>query len=145
MRKLNLKMSLSVDGFVGAPDGDVAWLFDSIDDESSAWLVDTLWNAGVHIMGSRTFEGMAAHWPTSEEPFAPPMNDIAKIVFSRDRDFVRNVSRAVPASPRSKSWTDARVATGDLAEEILKLKQEGGKDILAHGGAAFVQSLKTVC
>ena len=38
--------------------------------------VDTVWQAGIHAMGSRTYYDMAAHWPTSTEPFAPPMNEI---------------------------------------------------------------------
>ena len=32
-------------------------------------------------MGARTYRDMAAHWPTSREPYAPPMNQIPKIVF----------------------------------------------------------------
>jgi riboflavin biosynthesis pyrimidine reductase len=44
-------------------------------------------------------------------------------------------------TPAVESWRAARVATGDLAEEIARLKREPGKDILAHGGARFAQSL----
>lgn len=36
------------------------------------------------MMGSRTYYDMAAFWPYSDTPFAPPMNDIPKIVFSRN-------------------------------------------------------------
>ena len=39
------------------------------------------------------------------------------------------------------SWAGAQVANGDLATEIGLLKQQPGKDILAHGGAGFAQSL----
>jgi len=131
----------------------VEWLFDTVDDAAADWELDTLWNAGVHIMGSRTFADMAAYWPASDEPFAPPMNEIPKVVFSRtgrpaatttalaDATRFRNGkgSRELPA--KLASWTGARVASGDLAEEIRRLKQEPGKDILAHGGASFAQSL----
>ncbi len=44
-------------------------------------------------------------------------------------------------SSSAATWTDATVASGDLAEEIARLKQQPGKDILAHGGARFAQSL----
>jgi dihydrofolate reductase len=92
MRDLILKMSISIDGFVGRPDGGIKWVFDS-DQEATAWTVESVWNASLHIMGSRTFHGMAAYWPTSIEVFAPPMNQIPKVVFSRRG----------PASPRSGS------------------------------------------
>ena len=68
MRDLILKMSISIDGFVGGPDGGIK-----------------IWNASLHIMGSRTFHDMAAYWPTSTEVFAAPMNQIPKAVFSRHR------------------------------------------------------------
>jgi dihydrofolate reductase len=82
MRELILKMSISVDGFVADPDGGLKWVFDS-DPEAAAWTVETVWNASLHIMGSRTFRDMAAYWPTSTEVFAPPMNQIPKAVFSK--------------------------------------------------------------
>ncbi len=75
MRQLILKMSVSVDGFVGGPNGEIDWIFKSYDAGATAWEVDALWQAGVHIMGSRTFQDMAAYWPTSTEPYAAPMNE----------------------------------------------------------------------
>lgn len=127
MRKLLLKMSMSLDGFVGGPKGEVEWIFPSFDDGVTAWLMDTLWSAGAHLMGSVTYGDMAAHWPTSSEPYAAPMNEIPKVVFSK--------------ALKQAAWTDSRVASGDLVEEIARLKREPGKDLLAHGGARFVQSL----
>jgi len=55
------------------------------------------------------------------------MNDIPKVVFS---------STLVRAE-----WTGSRIARGDLAQEITSLKRESGGDIMAHGGARFVQAL----
>ena len=46
VRKLVLKMSVSVDGFVGGPNGEIDWIFGSLDDAASAWILDTLWDAG---------------------------------------------------------------------------------------------------
>jgi dihydrofolate reductase len=159
MRKLILKMSMSVDGFVAGPNGEIDWIFKSTDDAAVDWIVDTLWQAGVHIMGSRTFHDMAAYWPTSTEKFAAPMNEIPKLVFSRtgrvknpgtqpttqalqDANRVR-AEKATQASPsaNSASWTQVPVASGKLADEIARLKAQPGKDILAHGGASFAQSL----
>jgi dihydrofolate reductase len=153
MRKLILKMSVSIDGFVGGPNGEIDWIFKSMSDEGAAWTIEKISQAGVHAMGSRTFRDMAAYWPTSTEPFAAPMNEIPKVVFSRG-DLQRSESTRALADARAQSagaptrsvaaaqsWTDARVVKGDLTEEIARLKQEPGKDIVAHGGASFAQSL----
>jgi dihydrofolate reductase len=161
MRKLTLKMSMSVDGFVGGPNGEVDWIFNSTDEAVIAWLVETLWETGVHVMGSRTFHDMAAYWPYSADPLAAPMNEIPKIAFSRkdatgtatsgktttalnDASRVKPVDRLIDSPATSKvveSWNNSKVVNGDLGAEIALLKQQPGKDILAHGGASFARSL----
>ncbi|HUI61675.1 MAG TPA: dihydrofolate reductase family protein [Steroidobacteraceae bacterium] len=158
MRELILKMSISIDGFVGSPDGGIKWIFDTHDDQAAAWTVRTIWDASLHVMGARTFHDMAAYWPTSTEVFAPPMNQIPKAVFSRQgasilpgtthttaalRDARANARREPPGvlQPGADSWAQAYVATGDLNEEIAKLKARDGKPIIAHGGASFARSL----
>jgi dihydrofolate reductase len=82
-RKLILKMSISIDGFVGGPDGRADWIFRSMDSEATAWTMEIISRAGLHIMGSRTFYDMRAWWPYSNEPFARPMNEIPKAVFTK--------------------------------------------------------------
>jgi dihydrofolate reductase len=116
------------------------------------WTVDAISRAGVHAMGSRTFQDMAAYWPTSTEPFAAPMNSIPKVVFARHGrgTGTRSIddARAAAASPQTTAtpealagWRNARVASGELADEIAELKRESGGPIVAHGGASFAQSL----
>ena len=83
MKKLVLKMSVSVDGFVGGPKGELDWIFRTQSKDAVKWDREMLWNASLHLMGSRTYHDMAAWWPTSKETFAPPMNEIPKAVFSR--------------------------------------------------------------
>jgi dihydrofolate reductase len=78
-------------------------------------------------MGRVTYEAMAAHWPDSDEPHAPPMNEIPKVVFSRTLD--------------EAPWGETRVPRGPLAEEVAALKGEPGKDVLLHGGAVITQAL----
>jgi dihydrofolate reductase len=153
-------MSVSTDGFVGGPNGEIDWIFRSTDDTTTAWTMEILWQSGIHIMGSRTFHDMASYWPTSDEPFADPMNKIPKAVFTRKgrieptteeltttalkdarfySDGLFNTTDIL--SIHASTWTHVTVATGDLAEEIGRLKQQEGKFILAHGGAGFAQSL----
>lgn len=139
MRKLVLKMSMSVDGFVGGPEGQTDWMFRSRDAGGAAWVTETLRGAGVHVMGSRTFEKMATYWPTSTDSMAGPMNDIPKVVFSKRASF--DTRPAGKTTPAHESWIGARVAGGDLAQEIERMKAEGGNYILAQGGASFARSL----
>ena len=82
MRDLILKMAISIDGFVSDLDGRNTGMFGA-DQEAKAWAVEYIWNASLHVMGSRSFHGMAAYWQTSTDVFAPPMNQIPKAVFSR--------------------------------------------------------------
>ena len=147
MRELILRMSISLDGFVAGPDGEIDWIFRHRGADSTAWIVDTLRQAGVHAMGSRTYRDMAAFWPTSDTPFTPAMNDISKIVFSRsglpDRRAVETTAPpgATPTAAVLRSWAEPAVASGDLLEEVARLKAQPGGFVVAHGGARFAQSL----
>ena len=159
MRKLILKMSMSVDGFVCGPNDETRWIFDGFSEETTDWLVKTVSAAGLHIMGSRTFQDMVNYWPTSHEPIAAPMNAIPKIVFSRkgltgqaggptralqDAGRAREArgdAAATEPVANAETWRAVPVRTGDLATEIAALKQQPGGDILAHGGVGFAQSL----
>jgi dihydrofolate reductase len=130
-----------------------------MDKSALDWIEKTLCDAGVHIMGSRTFHDIAAYWATSSDQLAEPMNKIPKVVFSKggvvdktsseqttqvlkdatqiDND--RGINKSA-ISPCASTWTNAAVAT-DLVAGITKLKQQEGKYILAHGGASFTQDL----
>lgn len=159
-RKLVLKMSVSLDGFVCGPDGEADWIFRSSGGpDSTRWLLDTLGEAGVHIMGSRTWADMAAFWPFSQLPIAAPMNGIPKVVFSRtglgDGSASARVSASLlearsrnahqqgpaPSEAVLRSWAEPMVARGTLEDEIARLKSQPGGIILAHGGVAFGRSL----
>ena len=160
MRKLMMKMSISVDGFVGAANGGIDWIFSTTDEAATAWIVGLCRESGLHIMGSKTFQDMASYWPTATDAFAAPMNEIPKALFTqkgfggfdpahtttavknvRKYNAARGILPSADASPAAVSWADARVFEGDLAEGIRQLKEEQGKPILAHGGAGFMRSL----
>lgn len=129
MRKLSVQQFVSLDGYVleqGTPFWDW-WLAQPDDEEADAHSVAALARAGTHIMGRVTYEAMAAHWPSSHEPVAAVMNGIPKVVFSQ--------------TLQSADWPESRIASGDTAAEVARLKAEPGGDIVAHGGVRFVQSL----
>lgn len=156
MRDLILKMSMSLDGFVSDMEGRNTWMFGA-DQEAKAWAAEALWDASLHIMGSRSFRDMAAWWPTSTDVLAAPMNQIPKAVFSRrgapalggaettagleETRARAGATQSAALQPGGESWAQAYVASGDLAEEIARLKAQDGKPIIAHGGVAFARSL----
>ena len=130
MRKLIVQQIVSLDGHIleqGTEYWDW-WAANPDDDEQlDEHIVESLRRAGTHIMGRDTYEAMAAHWPSSPAPVAAVMNEIPKVVFSK--------------SLSSADWPESRIAGGDTAEEIARLKSEAGGEIVAHGGVRFVQSL----
>jgi dihydrofolate reductase len=127
MRPLILKMDISLDGFVAAVDGDNAWVFADSDPTGMRWVLETVRQAGAHVMGRGAYEEMSPYWPTADGPFAAPMNDIPKVVFSKT---------LVEAT-----WDGTTIASGPLEEEIAKLKAQDGGPLVTYGGARFAQSL----
>jgi dihydrofolate reductase len=126
MSEVVLQMSVSVDGFVASPQGGLGGSIPE-DDEQINWKVARVREVGTHIMGRVTYEQMAAYWPSQTDAYAAPMNNGDKVVFS--------------SSLTDPTWAHTRVASGNLADEIAELKRQSDRDIMAHGGAAFVQSL----
>jgi len=120
-------MGVTLDGYVAGRGGEGDWGLPAEHPEVRAWKVASLGQVGTHIMGRVTYEQMAGHWPNATGEYAEFMNRLPKVVFSA----------TLPAA----GWAGSRIARGDLTEEIAALKRESGGEIMAHGGAAFVQAL----
>ena len=127
-------MGVSLDGMVAIPRGEGSvpvtegeWGLAPEDPELTKLKLAWVRAAGAHLMGRVTYEAMAGYWPTSTHAYAAPMNEIPKVVFSSSLD--------------RGDWSDTQIVRGDLAEQIARLKREPGGDLLAHGGARFVQAL----
>jgi dihydrofolate reductase len=144
MRKLVLKMSTSLNGFVGDPNGKLDWMLSRDDAGSKAWQLARAWDASLHLMGRRSFFDMKAAWPASKDDYAKPMNAIPKAWFTRGGGDTSG--SMVPAGSATndgdiESWNEALCLTGDLAKEVRKLKEVDGKPIVAWGGADFARNL----
>jgi len=142
MRQLILQVAaISLDGFI-CEEGTEFWRWFGPmalppapdDDEYEEYFLNSLRRAELHIMGRVTYESMAQTWPRSTAPVAAAMNEIPKVVFS--------------ATLPSAHWPESRIARGDTAQEIARLKAEPSEatnetagEIVAHGGARFAQSL----
>ncbi|MGH2404353.1 MAG: hypothetical protein ACRDGN_07790, partial [bacterium] len=85
--------------------------------------------ADTMLLGRVTYEQFAAHWADkgSDVPFADQMNGTPKLVASRTLDSVE--------------WQNSTLIKGDLAEELVRLKRELGKNIAVSGSGALVRSL----
>ncbi len=128
MASVVLKMSVSLDGFVAPTDGSTDWVAAGRSDDGARWTVETVSNAGAHLIGANTYAGWAEYWPSASGPFAEAMNDIPKVVFSN--------------SLTSADWGETTIATGDLATGVTRLKQERPDGyLLAQGGTRFARSL----
>jgi dihydrofolate reductase len=129
MASLVLKMSVSLDGYVAPIDGSTDWIAAGGSDDALSWTVETVSNAGAHLIGAATYTQWAGYWPAAPGPFAKAMNEIPKVVFSN--------------SLTSADWGETQIATGDLVKAIGRLKRQRSCDgyLLAQGGTRFARSL----
>jgi dihydrofolate reductase len=128
-RKLILYMSQSLDGFAARRDGTIDWLGPSqpYGAQRQRAVEELLGRAGLLVLGARAGQDMARAWPSSRSPTGEYMNALPKIVFSSTLTEVE--------------WSNARVSSRPVEEEIPELKREPGLDIVVFGGASFARSL----
>jgi dihydrofolate reductase len=127
MRKLIYSMSVSLDGFIAGPQGEIDW--SAPDEQLHRFHNEQVREIGVHLCGRRLYETMV-YWETAEEnpsasdyelEFAHIWKGLPKIVFSKTLQKVEG---------------NARLVRHGLADEVAKLKEQPGKD-LAVGGAGL--------
>jgi dihydrofolate reductase len=131
MRKAIVFNSISLDGYFTDGTNDVAWAHK----RDPEWQAFTAENAGGDaelLFGRKTYEMMAGFWPTPQAMQTMPkvaesMNRMRKTVFSR------TLSKA--------DWQNTRVAKGDIAEEVRRMKQEAGPDLLIMGSGEIIAQL----
>jgi len=128
MASLVLKMSVSLDGYVAPVDGSADWVAAGRSEDGLGWAVETVSNAGAHLIGAATYAAWAGYWPSASGPFAKAMNEIPKVVFSD--------------SLTAADWGETTIVAGDPTGAITRLKRErSGGYLLAHGGVRFARSL----
>jgi dihydrofolate reductase len=136
MRRLLVQEFVTLDGYAAGPHDSVDFIPQSTQGdltfgrEQVALMnaVDTL------VLGRRTYEMFAGFWPNvtsgPEAEFAGKWNALHKVVFST------SLERAPWGS-----WPEGKIVRGDVAEEIARLRQMPGKDILVSGSISIVQAL----
>jgi dihydrofolate reductase len=118
---------LSLDGIFEEPGH---WSGPFFNEEAAEFKLDELRASDALLLGRRTYEGFAAAWPSmgdDEAGFAVKMNSMPKYVVS--------------STLENPEWSGSRVIKGDVAEEIRKLKQEPGQDLLLSGSAQLFNAM----
>lgn len=125
MRRLIIWDMVTVDGFFEGPDRDISWFV--FEEEIKSYIRQTQEGAGTLIFGRVTYELMAAYWPSEQGPIADFMNRTEKVVFSRTLE--------------SADWNNTTLFSGNVAEEVSRLKARDGGDIFVFGSADLTATL----
>jgi dihydrofolate reductase len=123
---------MTVNGFVGGPNGELDWMTWTWDDKIKKFVDELHDSIDTILLGRKMTEGFMSKWQSvkpddPEYAIAKKMIDIPKVVFSKTLE--------------KSHWENTVVAKGNLADEVNKLKNQKGKDIIVYGGATFVSNL----
>jgi dihydrofolate reductase len=130
MAKVLVSNLVSLDGYIEGPNGEFDWPV--VEEEFFRYAESMLQSADVLLFGRRTYKMMAAHWPTEQAIADAPviagkMNGLPKIVFS--------------STLKNADWQNTILIGENMEEEILKLKEKPGKDIVILGSGSIVSQL----
>lgn len=126
MRRIVAGLFMSLDGVVDTPE---KWGFQYFNDEMAEGVAAAIAQADAVLLGRDTYLEFAEIWPSqgSEVPMSDFLNSSHKYVVSTKLDKL--------------PWGPASLVTGDLADELMKLKNQPGKNIQIPGSPRLVQSL----
>jgi dihydrofolate reductase len=135
LRKLKLQVQMSVDGYIAGPNGEMDWMIWNWDDKLKEYVNELTESIESILLGRKMTEGFISYWSDvmtkPDDPgyaFAKKMIETPKVVFTKTLN-------------KSEWGANTDIATGDLTDEINKLKRQNGKDIIVYGGASFDSSL----
>ena len=137
MRKLTVSTFLTLDGVMQAPGGPGeddsggfaygGWLVTYWDDQMRQIMGEAMSRPFDLLLGRKTYEIFAAHWPHAPEEDARPLNDATKYVASRSRPTLE--------------WQNSVLIEGDAAEGSAALKKEDGPELQVYGSGNLIQTL----
>ena len=137
MRPVVANTFVTLDGVMqapGGPDEDPTggfehggWVPGHWDDAVGERMSETMNHPFDLLLGRKTYEIFAAHWPYVDDEFARPLNDARKYVASR--------------TLREVTWQNSEVLGGDVVEAVQALKAADGPEIQVHGSADLLQTL----
>ncbi len=134
MRKVIVSEYVTLDGVMEDPGGGEkskhgGWSFKFWNEEAAKYKYDELFASDALLLGRVTYQGFAKAWPsmTDEQGFAARMNSIPKYVVSK--------------TLKQLDWNNSTLIKGNIPEEVQKLKQQPGQDILVAGSCELVHTL----
>jgi dihydrofolate reductase len=133
MSRIVVTEFVSLDGVMEDPGGSEqtkhgAWTFEfDRGDKGNKFKLDETMGSDALLLGRVTYEGFADAWPSREGEFADKFNTMPKYVVSN------TLERA--------DWDNSTILSGDVVEQVSKLREQPGGDIVVHGSARLVQTL----
>lgn len=138
MTKLYVNTFLSLDGVMQAPGGpeeDIdggfpfgGWTFPYWDEQMMETMGNTTSQPFAMVLGRRTYDVMAAHWPhASEEEGGPVFNNATKYMASH--------------TPHDLTWENSVQLEGDVVEALRALKKQNGPELMVNGSWNLLQTL----
>jgi dihydrofolate reductase len=124
---------ISVDGVVEAPSGTenferIGWTDAfSRGPEGDQFKLDETRASDALLLGRVTYDGFAPVWPQYEGELADKFNGMPKYVVSQTLS--------------NPEWNNTTVFTGDVVEEVTRLKEQYEGDIVVHGSPQLAQTL----
>jgi dihydrofolate reductase len=124
---------VSLDGVMEDPGGSegtkhAGWSFEiSRGEEGDKFKLDEAMASDALLLGRVTYQGFAEAWPSREGEFADKFNTMPKYVVS--------------STLRDPEWSNSTVLSGDLVEEVTRIREEHEGDVVVHGSARLVQGL----
>lgn len=134
MRNLVYFMHSSLDGFVAGSNGEMDWI--TVDDEIFDFVTTMTDQVDTALYGRVTYQMMEAYWPTAgEQPNASRHDKEHSIWY-------KNISKVVLSKTINETGLlNTKVISDNLSENINKLKQQSGKNILIFGSPRASHSL----
>jgi dihydrofolate reductase len=137
MRKLVVNTFVSLDGVMQAPGGPEedptaafelgGWSVPFWDERMNEAMVEFMGKPFDLVLGRKTYEIFAAHWPHTDAPGAAELNRATKYVASRTLETLE--------------WENSRLLEGDVGEAVARLKGEDGPELQVHGSSDLIQTL----
>lgn len=136
MRDLILSMFVTLDGFAAGPAGELEWFTEVADEELDHRMADLLRNVDGVLLGRATYDLLGGYWPNAEHDASTPAGEaeVAPLL-----NAVRKI--VITTTPGTLGWGPVTRIGEDVADNVSKLKQESGKDLVCFGGARTAQTL----
>jgi dihydrofolate reductase len=131
MRKVLYAMSVSLDGFIEASNGDLSWGYP--DEELHQHFNDREAMIDLYLYGRRLYENMTAYWPTADEN---PSAGQVEIEYAR---IWKSKPKIVFSTTLKEVGWNSRLFKGNIAGEVKRLKEQPG-NTLAVAGAGLAST-----